>query len=238
MAASRVLVTRAAEDAEPLCAALRAHNLEPVVVALLERRSRPGAFEAIDWDSFDWLLLTSSATVDALVDANAPRNARVRIGAIGQTTAERAIAAGFRVDIVPPSSTGADLVDALGDVAGLAVLYPHAAEIESNTAEALRASGARLTEIVAYENVEPPDIVARLREVWPVDVVTLLSGSAARRFSRAREAAALPLTARIVVLGPSTDAVARACGLPVDSVAHPQTIEGVAAACRRTLEHG
>ena len=217
---SRVLITRAFEDAESLAAPLRAAGHEPVVVPLLERR--PREVELPD-GLYDWLLLTSAATVPLL-----PRRALAhRVAAVGSATAEVAAKHAISVDVVPATQKGVALVEALGLKPGDRVLYPQAAHATDSTREALLATGATVLSVVVYDNVCPQDAAARLYAAWPVSVVTLLSASAARRFARLGGDLA---PARIVTLGPSTTHAAQAAGLAVFAQAEPHTVEGLVAA--------
>lgn len=226
--ATRVLVTRAADEAGPLCDRLRAIGCAPVEVPLVA--IVPCAW-AVPVGIFDWLVLTSAAAVDAV--AGRPLRAR-RTAAVGPATAARARDRGLKVDLVPLRATGADLAAALGDLRGRTVLYPRAEVATPGTTEALRGAGAELTEIVAYRNAVPPDAAERLTRALPVDFVTLLSGSAARRLADALTRAGKTLgKARIVAIGPSTAAAARAAGLEVHAVAATHTVEAVAEAVQQ-----
>ena len=217
---SRVLITRAVEDAESLAAPLRAAGHEPVLVPLMERRPLP--LELPD-ALFDWLLLTSPATVPLLPRRSLAR----RVAAVGSATAEAARQHGLVVDLVPHTYTGADLVEALHLRPGDRVLYPHAAHATASTREALDATGAEVVSVVVYDNRCPDDAAERLAAAMPVDIITLLSASAARRLAQlASDLGA----ARVVTIGPSTTAAAQSAGLTVFAEAKPHTVEGLVAA--------
>ncbi len=221
----RVLVTRAAADAPALSTRLRAAGVVPVEVPLLEKTLLPWEAEG----AFDWLILTSPTTVDALALGRFPPPTQV--AAVGPATADRAREAGFPPVRVPAVHTGAALVAALGDLTGQRVLFPRAAEVTPGTLEGLRAAGAEVADPVAYRNDPPPRLPEALRRVWPVDLVTLLSSSAARRLGAALAAADLP-PAPVVAIGPSTAETARAAGLEVAAVARSHTLEGLVDAVR------
>ena len=226
---ARVLVTRSVEDAEPLATLLRACGLEVVCVPLLARVFLATGVESLSrCEHFDWLVLTSRSTVEAWCRAGRPRSA-ARVAAVGAATARAARVRGLNVDAVPPRATGEDLVRMLAPLHGQRVLYPHAAVVEPTTAAGLRQAGAVVTEIAVYENVTPPDAGAQLRRAGPIDVVTLTSGSAARRYA----ALANPLPSpspRVVTIGPSTTRAARSAGLEVAAVAREASTRGLAEA--------
>ena len=233
-AARRVLVTRAAEDAQALSYALGVAGFEAVEVPLLQRI---WAIDAVAAErargDLDWVLVTSAATADVLGVAAPQGWPQAKIAAIGVPTKVRLEAMGFAVDRVPPQATGADLVASLGDLTGKRVLYPRASGADPSTAEALRTAGAEVTEVIAYTNVAPPNFVDEISARIPVDATTLMSGSAAKRL-----AAAVPLDRRhqlgkIAVIGPSTSRVARARGLKVHAMANPHSVSGIVNAVRQ-----
>ena len=222
-----VLVTRAAADAGPLCEALAAAGLRPVRVPLLERRLCVQAVAAAARRPVDGWVLTSAAAVDALAAAGAEPPGW--IAAVGPRTAAAAAERGWAVDSVPPSATAAAMLAHLGDRTGQRILYPRADLAGPEVRRGLEALGAVVYEVVAYENRQPAAAAAQLDAAWPVDVVTLLSGSAARRLVALRPLP-WPEETRVVVIGPSTARVAEQLGLQVAAVAEPHTVEGVVAA--------
>jgi uroporphyrinogen-III synthase len=122
---TRVLVTRAAEDAPALAQALVVAGFQPVVVPLATRSWRvlETADVAAANPDADWVLLTSGAVVDVLVAA-APQAWRgARWAAVGAQTARRAIAAGIPVTVTT-AGTGVDLAAALGPLDGHRVVLP------------------------------------------------------------------------------------------------------------------
>jgi uroporphyrinogen-III synthase len=229
----RVLVTRARSDAAPLSNALRQAGFEPVEVPLLQREPIHGAVSDPTLGTFDLLLVTSAAVVDtirvSLADGWTPPE---RVAAVGPQSAKAAINAGLSVSVVPRKSTGTALVDALGDVKGLSILYPQSEIASPTTAESLREKGAKVVEVIAYRNAVPQNTADSLRAIWPVDLITLMSGSAARRLQDAITEAQLSQCGLIVAIGPSTAKVAEEAGLPVHAVAVPHNVSGVVDAVR------
>jgi uroporphyrinogen-III synthase len=222
-----VLVTRAASDSGTLCDALRQAGLVPVSVPLLERVGHVDAVRDALRRAHDGWVLTSAAAVRVLVAAGAHPTGWV--AAVGPRTAGAARAQGWTVAVVPETATAAELVTALGHLDGSRVLYPRADLASSVVGDGLTAAGAVVDEVVAYSNTLPAGAGAALAAVWPPDVVTLLSGSAARRLADLRPAPWRP-GPWVVVIGPSTERVAVAAGLPVHAVASEHTVAGVVAA--------
>lgn len=226
------LVTRAREDAGSLCDALGARGFAACLAPLLRREvDAVGLRDALSaHPTPDVLLLTSPASA-AAVAANAPDGfAPAVVAAVGPGTERAAQRRGLRVDVVSEAGTGVGLVAALGDLAGRTVLYPRARVATAATAEALDTAQAKVIDVVAYDNRPSPEADAALAAAWPVDVVTLLSSSAARRLVAALERIGSPLPAAVVVIGPSTRATATELGLNVVAEAQEPTVEAVAEA--------
>lgn len=229
----RVLVTRAAEDAAPLCQALEQAGHEPVRVPLLARVWEVDAVAAFasDHPRADWLVVTSATTAQVLAAAAPLAWTSARIAAVGPATARELTALGRSVSLIPEDHTAAAIVAELPDLSGQTVVYPRADLAPTDLADALRARGANVLEVVAYRNVAPPGHAARLRAVLPVDATPLLSGSAARRLADALGGDVSGL-GRVLAIGPSTARVARDVGLPVHAVASPHTVGGLVALLR------
>ena len=106
-APKRLLVTRPAEDAEPLAAALRGLGAEVAVEPLLEIIPRPGP--PLDLAGVQAVLMTSANGARAFAARN--RDRALKVLAVGDASAREARALGF-----------ADVESASGDVAALAAL--------------------------------------------------------------------------------------------------------------------
>ena len=231
----RVLVTRAAEDAGALSLVLGNAGLQPVEVPALARLWDLDAVASLAERAADAdCLVVTSASVADVVAAAAPHAWReARVAAVGPGTARRLQDLGWSVAVVPERSTAADLVVALGDLAGQQVAWPRAELADPRTAEALRAAGAEVDEAIAYRNVQPSDFAARLADALPVDCTTVLSGSAARRLAAQVPSDQRWRLGRVVVIGPTTLGVAESVGLEVHGMARPHTLSGVAEAVER-----
>ena len=88
----RIAVTRPAEDAEPLAAALRDLGVEPVLEPLMVIENIGGV--SLDLASYQALLITSANGVRALTACTAERN--IRVFAVGDASAQAARKAGFQ----------------------------------------------------------------------------------------------------------------------------------------------
>lgn len=219
-----VLVPR--ETPGPIGEALRAVGLRPRALAVTEVEPTPG----LDLPrGADLVLFTSAAAVRAV---GAPRGF-ARAVCVGPATAAAAAALGWIVDARPPG-TGAEVIAALGDLTDRTVLWPRAADPAPDTAPAVRAAGATLTEVVAYTLVAAPDLDVRLRTALPADLLLGLSPSGLRSLAAAADRLGVSLPP-VVAIGPTTADAARRLGLSLRGVAAAATPEALAAACRAAL---
>jgi uroporphyrinogen-III synthase len=231
----RVLLTRAAGKNAAVAAALPGCEVIEVPLIALESVDSP----LPDPPDGAWVIFTSGRAVAEARDRGwLARLALCRVAAVGPATARALTAAGRPPDLVPADTHAAGLLaalDALGEpLAGRPVLYPCAERTQGDLEAGLAARGAQLNRLVLYRNICPPGAAAALAAAWPVDVIALASGSAARNLIAA--AGALDLSAAAVVaIGPSTAATCAALGLTVRAVADPHTAEGLAAAVLRCL---
>jgi uroporphyrinogen III methyltransferase/synthase len=195
--------------------------------------------------SYKWLLLSSVHGVRAFAGELAAmhRDARalagVSIACVGPATADALQRAGLRADLVPTTYSAASLAAAMaaaGDLHGARVLYPRSAIAAPHLADALRAAGAVVDDVAAYETVaaEPPAAaVAAIRE--GVDAILFFSPSAVGQFVSLD---LRPGRAIIGCIGPTTAAAARAAGLPVAVAAERHTADGLADAVSEALRRG
>ncbi|MEZ4316102.1 MAG: uroporphyrinogen-III synthase [Myxococcota bacterium] len=234
---ARVLVTRASEDARPLCHTLEAHGHEPVRVPLLERMWEVDAVASFarEHPVVDWVIVTSATTADVLAAAAPGAWKSARIGAVGPVTARKLEAMGRPADRIPEKHMGSALVAVLPDLTGQTVVYPRADLAPPTMREILEERGATVLEVVAYRNVPPPGHREALRAALPVDATTLLSGSAAERLAEALGDADRSALGRVVVIGPSTARAAQDVGLPVHAIANPYTVNGLILALNEQL---
>jgi uroporphyrinogen-III synthase len=236
----RVLVTRPAEQAGPLAAALVAAGATPVLYPTIALGPPPS------WDSFDgavaslsrydWLVLTSPSAarfalerapelLAALAAPGAPA-----VAAVGRETARALTARGVPVALVPDDQRQEGLVQglvasfaALGP--GTRVLFPQALGGRELLRDALVARGAEVdvvpvSQTTALSLAEAPP---------PFDAAIFASPSALRAYAAARGISSLAGKV-VAVIGPTTRAAAEAEGLAVDVMpAAPAVADLVAA---------
>lgn len=239
-----VAITRAATQAGETARAVRARGglpLEAPTIAIQPPADRaPLARAAREIGSYDVVAFTSANGVDALFEAirdaglDARAFGRALIAVIGPGTARALAPYGVRADLAAEEHRGEGLAAAIaqklgGVVAGRRVLLARATVARDALPDTLRAAGAHVDVVPAYESVAAGvEALAPLRTALlagEVDVVTFTASSTATRFCEAfPDAEALLAKTLIASIGPITSDTLRARGLRVDVEAKPYTI--------------
>ena len=252
LAGVSVLVTRAAEQAPPLLAALREQGAEALALPTLRIAPaadlgpldaalwRLAAEEAMD----DWIIFTSANAVGRVVDRLSALGLGVgvlgqrSIAAIGPATAAALEAVGVVPTLTPERADAVGTASALAGrgVAGRRVLFPRGDLARETLARALRDHGALVEEVEAYRTLPVPsaetDPAVRERVRFGlVDVVTLTSPSSVRNLALLLGGSLGCLAgATVVTVGETTAAAVRARDLSVHAVAATPSVAGIVAA--------
>ena len=251
LAGRRVLVTRSAHQTGKLSEGLRALGAEPVEVPVLEIVP-PESYAPLDdalrhLERFDWLILTSTNTLEAVsargarFGVNPASAAGLNVAAVGRATAEAARHYGFRVAVVPEAQVAEGLVLALGEkVRGKRVLLPRAAVARDLIPDALRELGATVSVVDAYRNVLPAAAAELLRQAFSekIDAATFTSSSSATHLAEAARAAGIAWPfegVAAVSIGPITTKTLRDLGWEPAAEANPYDISGLIAGVVQTL---
>ena len=245
LAGRRILVTRAAHQAGKLSEGLRAAGAEAVEVPVLEIQA-PISFDSLDaalrqLDEYDCLVFTSANTVHAVVERAAAcgivfADHMPQIAAVGKATAEAAKRAGFGVALTPKEYVAESLVEALGTlVAGQRILLARAAIARDLIPDELRAAGAVVEVVDAYQNAVPKDAPDKLRAALNsgIDAVTFTSSSSVTHLAQVAQAAKIPFPfagVKAISIGPITSGTLREEGWPPAAEADPHDIPGLIAA--------
>lgn len=200
----RIVVTRAAAQAEPLAARLEALGHEVVRCPLI--RIEPLGGDPLDPAGYDWVVVTSPNGAAEL--ARRLTGPPAHLAAIGSGTAEALRSLGLRVDLVPAVSTQEGL---LAELPPGRVLLAAAEGARRLLVDDRDADFVPLYRTVELRPETPPD----------GDLALLASASAARAF--AATGARVP----VIAIGPQTAAAARELGLDVAGVAETHDVEGL-----------
>lgn len=243
----RIGILRPMEQSGPQIARLLELGAQPVLMPTI-RIEPPADWTAVDaaierLGEFDWIIFTSANGVKSLfgrlweTGGDARQLAGAKIAAIGEGTAAALADERLHADLVPPEFRAESLAAALAPrVSGRPVLWVRASRGRDVIPMELRAAGARLDEVVVYQNLDveqlDPTVVAAM-EQGELDWVCLSSPSIARAFSRLLTPAAREQVGgriRVASISPVTSAAAREAGLPVHAEAVIHTWEGIFAA--------
>jgi uroporphyrinogen-III synthase len=251
LAGRRIVVTRRRDQAATLVDLLRARGATVLEVPATEigPPSEPGPLDAAlrALEKFDWLVFTSANAVRAVKDRLGQLGLSSTIGArgpliasVGEATS-RVLQRTFtddRVELEPESDYRAAGVlrsfEARG-CAGATVLLPTSTRARDELPSGLRALGAEVTVVVAYATLEPPGLREAVQRCLAqgFDAATFAAPSAVAAFATGAGPRSAGL--RAVVIGPSTEAAARAAGFEVLGTAAASTAEGLAKALERAL---
>src|SRR5579884_3731067 len=243
----RIVVTRAAHQAESLAAPLRKLGAEVILLPVIAigppadpRPLQEAARRAAEGE-YDWIIFTSANAIEAFAETCGadPWSARVpldplpafRIAAIGPATRRAAEQHGFPVTLTPEKYTAESLVEAFGRerLEGRRILIPSSAIARDTVPLTLANRGAHVDVVEAYRNVIPPDAAPRAAEVFRDPLphwVTFASPSAVNNLIELTGPRALQ-TVKIAVIGPTTSECALQHGLTVTAEASPSTVEGL-----------
>lgn len=246
----RVVVTRPRHQRQGLMRAFREAGAEVEWLGLLEVGAPedlgPLRRAASEVGSFGWVAFTSANAVVPLLDLlpeGLPPTAS--IAAVGEATARALRARGVEPRLVSERGTGGGLAAEMAGVAPLAgreVLLPLASDARPELAAGLRAAGAEVTAVVAYEKRVPPEAGRRVAELFPptepLGWVTFTSPRLAATFAdlvdrHAGGWAARRATLLAASIGPTTSRALRRLGVePAAEAARPGDAELVAAVVR------
>ena len=248
LAGWRVLVTRPEEQAGALAAALAAEGAAPVLYPTIALAAPPSwaAFDAAvaDLRAYAWIVFTSPSAVRFAVgrrgdlardlaatpgaEPEVPTPRLPRVAAVGAETARALRAHGIEVAIVPEDQRQEGLVAALALVpAGARLLFPQALGGRELLPEALAARGVHVDVVPVSQTLPLPLDVAPA----PFDVATFASPSALKAFLAGAAAGPAALREkRVAVIGPTTEAAARAAGIAVDVIAPAPSVSALVAA--------
>ncbi len=244
LAGRRIVVTRAAEQANDLAALLQEVGAVPVVIPLIEivtdvtevarladlaglADKAGGAFA-----SFDWLIVTSPNGAEHVVDVVNAVNRPLEccVGAIGATTAQVLRAGGFEVALVPAVQSAVGLLAEMAPAGS--VLLVQGANAEATLADGLRERGSAVTVVAPYSTAPSRVSAGQQLAALAADAVLFASGSAARAWVDVFGDSTPPV---VVAIGPRTAAVVTDAGLKVSIVAADHSLTGMVVALERHL---
>jgi uroporphyrinogen-III synthase len=245
LAGTRILVGRARRQASSLSAGLRSLGASVVEIPFIEIR-KPQSFQPLDdalknLKNYDWLILTSANGVEAMWERRrkfrftSKHFEHLQIAAIGPATKRALLKSGLKVKMVPEEYVAESIVKGLRDkVNGKRVLLVRAKVARDVIPDELRAAGAEVDVVEAYETVVPKKSGERLRALMKDStrrphLVTFTSSSTVRNFAALLgDAKARSFkNVKFASIGPVTSATLRELHLPVAIEAREFTMGGL-----------
>jgi uroporphyrinogen III methyltransferase / synthase len=235
LSGKRVVVTRAREQADALCARLSALGAAVIELPAIEIRpaadSGPLETAIANVRSYDWLIFTSANGVKAFIDRLPDLRAlRGKLCAIGPATRTAIEALHFKVDLMGEEYVAEGLVAAFAQhpLVGKRVLLPRAAVARDLVPAELAKRGAIVDVVEAYRTIAPDDLAQRIRDAFTrkPDAITFTSSSTVKNFVAAAGAKTLA-GVDAVSIGPVTSQTARDLGVRVAAQARVYTTEGL-----------
>ena len=242
LAGRTIVVTRRAEQAIPLVRELERRGARVLVaptIRLAPARSAAltAALKELAAERFEWITLTSAATVDMLRERLAtPRDVRAKVAVIGDGTGAALRRWSRREpELQPATFTTAALARAFPRGSGR-VLCARADIAPAGLEDALARKGWEPVRVDAYRTVFVTSLPREARDALrrgEVDAVTFTSASTVRGFVHAL--GTVRGNPKVVCIGPVTAAAARDAGLRPAAVARPHTLDGLVQALERAL---
>jgi uroporphyrinogen-III synthase len=250
LAGTRILVGRARHQAGSLSASLRSLGASVIEIPFIEIR-KPRSYAPLDdalknIRSYDWLILTSANGVDAMWERVRKLRItrrmlkRVQIAAIGPATKKAIVRHGLKVKMVPDEYVAEAVVKKLRDkISGKRVVLIRAKVARDVIPEELRAAGAQVDVVEAYETVAPEKSRARLHALMKnaarrPHIATFTSSSTAKNFAEllgdGKAGSGSPSRLKDVQfasIGPVTSATLRELHMPVAIEACEFTMGGL-----------
>ncbi len=235
----RIVVTRAAHQAEELAAPLRQLGAEVVLLPTIAigppADSRPLQAAASRANNYDWIIFTSQNSVDSFVAyARSDDAQKFKVAAVGRATRDAAEHRGLRVHLVPERYVAESLAEAfaLEDLAGKRVLIPSAAVTRDVVPKKLNEQGAIVTVVEAYRNSLPEGLAEQASLVFRDPMphwVLFASPSAVDNLAALVDLQVLKQV-NIASIGPVTSRAVEKYGLSVAAEADPHDVNGLVAA--------
>ena len=245
--AARVLVTRAADQADELVSALRHAGLDPILVPAIAIEFEPAGGDLDDaarhLGHYAWVVISSTNGARAILKAAervfTPFEAS-RIAAIGSRTRRDLEREGIDVAFQPSQSSAAAMAAELPVGPGDRVLAVRGDLADEELAVALRARGAEVDDVIAYRTHQAPRasraLVRQALAASPIDAVVFTSGSTVRGLVELTlDETINVLSIPAVCIGPETAHAARAAGFRVLAVSPEPSSAALATATAQAL---
>ena len=242
----RVIVTRAADQADPLLSALRERGVVPIPVPTIAIETCPPETleAAASVERYDWIVVTSPNGARAVAAGRHHDGlvTRPRWAAVGPSTAAVLTGEGITVDFQPSRNDAGALAAELPVARGDRVLVVRGDLADPALVTGLRGRGAAVDDLVAYRTrPAPAPSRAILRDAvadGAIDGVIFTSGSTVDGFVQIADSIGLDVSAiPAVCIGPRTSRHAEQAGFSVLAVGSSRDAGALADATAAALSH-
>lgn len=236
----KILVTRPEEQAISFVQLLERKGAEVFRLPLIELMPSDNHLEKQEvlknLHEVDWLIFTSVNAVKFFFDAAEKYNTQfyflpdLRIATVGEKTKKAIEELGFRTNFVPNNFSADLLVKQIPDISDKNILIPRSEKADDTYVHELEKRGAKVRTVVFYQNEE---VIYFQNEFLGVmnkgmDFLTFTSGSTVKSFNKYCEKYNYTLDGeKIIVIGPSTNSIAKKLNFKVAAVAKKFTTEGI-----------
>jgi uroporphyrinogen III methyltransferase/synthase len=242
---TKILITRTRSQASSLSKLLESYGADCVELPTIKIVPPADKYAALDHEveklsTYQWLIFTSTNGVDAFfsrlalkkLDARALGN--VKVAVIGPATAARLKTYGIQADVIPErfvaESLAAKLVPEMAKTTK--VLLVRAQTAREVLPEALKAHGANVTIVLAYQTVPAVENKAKLVDLLTakkIDMITFTSSSTVQNLVQLLDnKTELLQDTALACIGPITAATCEKSGLKPTLVATKFTIPALA----------
>ncbi|HEX8399580.1 MAG TPA: uroporphyrinogen-III synthase [Pyrinomonadaceae bacterium] len=232
-----VVVTRPPEQAAEFTAELKRFGANVFSFPTIEIAA-PENYAELDaaienLQNYDWIIFTSANAVEHFLNRLTAKNLEtaeldyLRVGAVGDATAERLRLAQIHIDVLPVESNAESLCGEIenyvGELADLRFLFPRSEIAREVLPQKLRAAGATVDAPVAYRTVLPAKSeTAKFKAMLAggsIDCITFASPSAFKNFLQIFGETELPKDVAIACIGETTASAVEEMNLKVEIIA-------------------
>ena len=233
LAGRRVVVTRAADQADASAELITSVGAIAVVVPLIEivdDADELNRLRALDLSAFEWLVVTSPNGARRVAPLLRTDSLRPLLAAVGAATAEVLP----RCDLVAETQSAAGLLEGFPQGPGRVVVV-QALDAEPTLVDGLAERGWDVEVIKPFRAVTAKTSAEQQRAALDADAVLFASGSAARGWA---EIFGLRPPSISVAIGGRTAAAAEQVGLKITIVSADHSVYGMLVALDRYLSDG
>lgn len=227
----RIVVTRAAHQAEELAAPLRELGAEVILLPVIEiappADAKPLEQARARGPQYDWIVFTSANAISAF---GTIAQGQARVATVGAATREFAERHGFKVSVTPEKYVAESLVESFGShLAGQRILIPSAAVTRDVVPTELRKRGALVDVVEAYRNLIPEDAASRALEVFRDPLPRWVTFASSSAVDNLVQLVGVPVLRNILIatIGPVTSRTVQKHDLVVAAEARIHTVEGL-----------